>query len=77
MDSTMRFYQNFDVAEYTFETIEELKKFIDMYKDDKHERYYYGDISCFDGELYSLEDLSYDVCEDWFSNDKLVHIYEF
>lgn len=77
MNATTRVYSDVDISEYTFKTLEELRKFIDMYKDDKAEHYYYGDIDCYNGDLYSLEDLENDVCEDWFSDDGLVHLYEF
>lgn len=77
MNEKIRFYSDVDIYEYTFKTLEELKKFLEMYKDDKEEHFYYGDMDCFDGKLYSLEDLAEDVCDDWFSDDGLVHLYEF
>lgn len=77
MNVNTRFHSDIDITEYTFETMEELINFIDMYKDDKTKHYYYGDIDCYNGEVYSLEDLANDVCEDWFSDDGLVHLYEF
>lgn len=77
MNERIRYYSDIDISEYTFKTLEELRKFLEMYKDDKEEHFYYGDMDCFDGKLYSLEDLAEDVCDDWFSDDGLVHLYEF
>ena len=52
--------------ELTFTTYEELMAWLESRKDDKEERYYYGDIECLDGELYTIEDIMHDAEPAWF-----------
>ena len=42
--------------ELTFTTYDELMEWLEARKDDKEEHYYYGDIECMDGELYTIEE---------------------
>ena len=52
--------------ELTFTTYEELMEWLESRKDDKEERYYYGDIECMNGELYTIEDIKHDAEPAWF-----------
>ena len=63
--------------ELTFTTYEELMEWLESRKDDKEERYYYGDIECMDGELYTIEDIKYDAEPSWFEDGGVSTIYEF
>ena len=63
--------------ELTFTTYEELMEWIESRKDDKEERYYYGDIECMDGELYTIEDIKHDAEPSWFEDGGVSTIYEF
>lgn len=66
-----------DIHEYTINSMQELRNFIEMYKDDKELHYYYGDIDCFNGEYYTLDDLAADACDEWFEDGAIGYIYEF
>ena len=63
--------------ELTFTTYEELMAWLESRKDDKEERYYYGDIECLDGELYTIEDIMHDAEPAWFEDGGVSTIYEF
>ena len=63
--------------ELTFTTYEELMQWLESKKDDKEERYYYGDIECMDGELYTIEDIKHDAEPSWFEDGGVSTIYEF
>ena len=63
--------------ELTFTTYEELMEWLESRKDDKEERYYYGDIECMDGELYTIEDIKHDAEPSWFEDGGVSTIYEF
>ena len=63
--------------ELTFTTYEELMEWLESRKDDKEERYYYGDIECLDGELYTIEDIKHDAEPSWFEDGGVSTIYEF
>ena len=63
--------------ELTFTTYEELMAWLESRKDDKEERYYYGDIECMDGELYTIEDIKHDAEPSWFEDGGVSTIYEF
>ena len=63
--------------ELTFTTYEELMAWLESRKDDKEERYYYGDIECMDGELYTIEDIMHDAEPSWFEDGGVSTIYEF
>ena len=52
--------------ELTFTTYEELMAWLESRKDDKEKRYYYGDIECMNGELYTIEDIKHDAEPAWF-----------
>ena len=52
------------MKEYTFTNMEELKKFLEERKDDKGERYYYGDLDNLDGDLYTIQDIKKDLCKE-------------
>ena len=52
--------------ELTFTTYEELMGWLESRKNDKEERYYYGDIECLNGELYTIEDIKHDAEPAWF-----------
>lgn len=52
--------------ELTFTNYEELMEWLEARKDDKEERYYYGDIECMNGELYTIEDIKHDAEPEWF-----------
>ena len=52
--------------ELTFTTYDELMEWLEARKDDKEERYYYGDIECMNGELYTIEDIKHDAEPAWF-----------
>ena len=62
---------------YTFRNMEELKKFLEERKDDKGERYYYGDLDNLDGDLYTIQDIEKDVCKEWFEDGGVSTVYEF
>ena len=63
--------------ELTFTTYEELMAWLESRKDDKEKRYYYGDIECMDGELYTIEDIKHDAEPSWFEDGGVSTIYEF
>ena len=63
--------------ELTFTTYEELMEWLEAKKDDKEERYYYGDIECMNGELYTIEDIKHDAEPSWFEDGGVSTIYEF
>ena len=63
--------------ELTFTTYDELMAWLESRKDDKEERYYYGDIECLNGELYTIEDIKHDAEPSWFENGGVSTIYEF
>ena len=63
--------------ELTFTTYDELMEWLESRKDDKEERYYYGDIECMDGELYTIEDIMHDAEPSWFEDGGVSTIYEF
>ena len=63
--------------ELTFTNYEELMEWLESRKDDKEERYYYGDIECMDGELYTIEDIKHDAEPSWFEDGGVSTIYEF
>ena len=65
------------MKEYTFTNMEELKKFLEERKDDKRERYYYGDLDNLDGDLYTIQDIEKDLCEEWFEDGGISTVYEF
>ena len=61
----------------TFTTYKELMEWLESRKDDKEERYYYGDIECLNGELYTIEDIMHDAEPSWFEDGGISTIYEF
>ena len=63
--------------ELTFTTYEELMAWLEARKDDKEKRYYYGDIECLNGELYTIEDIMHDAEPSWFEDGGVSTIYEF
>ena len=63
--------------ELTFTTYDELMEWLESRKDDKEERYYYGDIECLNGELYTIEDIMHDAEHSWFEDGGVSTIYEF
>ena len=63
--------------ELTFTSYEELMEWLESRKDDKEERYYYGDIECLNGELYTIEDIKHDAEPSWFEDGGVSTIYEF
>ena len=63
--------------ELTFTTYEELMEWLESRKDDKEERYYYGDIECMNGELYTIADIMHDAEPSWFEDGGVSTIYEF
>ena len=63
--------------ELTFTTYDELMAWLESRKDDKEERYYYGDIECLNGELYTIEDIKHDAEPSWFEDGGVSTIYEF
>ena len=63
--------------ELTFTSYEELMAWLESRKEDKEERYYYGDIECLNGELYTIEDIMHDAEPSWFEDGGVSTIYEF
>ena len=63
--------------ELTFTTYDELMAWLESRKEDKEERYYYGDIECLNGELYTIEDIMHDAEPSWFEDGGVSTIYEF
>ena len=63
--------------ELTFTTYDELMEWLEARKDDKEKRYYYGDIECMDGEIYTIEDIKHDAEPSWFEDGGVSTIYEF
>ena len=63
--------------ELTFTTYDELMEWLEARKDDKEKRYYYGDIECMNGELYTIEDIMHDAEPSWFEDGGVSTIYEF
>ena len=61
----------------TFTTYDELMAWLESRKDDKEERYYYGDIECLNGELYTIEDIMHDAEPSWFEDGGVSTVYEF
>ena len=62
---------------YTFRSMEELKKFLEERKDDKGERYYYGDLDNLYGDLYTIKDIEKDMDPSWFEDSGVSTVYEF
>ena len=62
---------------YTFNSLEELKGFIEERREEKRELFYYGDIECMDGHLYTIEDIERDAVTPWFENGSEADVYEF
>ncbi len=57
-----------DILEsYDFYTFQDLLAFCKERESDKEERYYWGWLDNFDGDLYTIEDLKDDASEDWFA----------
>ena len=63
--------------ELIFTTYEELMEWLESRKDDKEERYYYGDIECMNGELYTIADIMHDAEPAWFEDGEVSTVYEF
>ena len=63
--------------ELTFTTYDELMEWLESRKDDKEKRYYYGDIECLNGELYTIADILHDAEPSWFEDGGVSTIYEF
>lgn len=63
--------------ELTFTTYDELMEWLESRKDDQEKRYYYGDIECMDGELYTIEDIMHDAEPSWFEDGGVSTVYEF
>ena len=63
--------------ELIFTSYDELMAWLESRKDDKEERYYYGDIECMNGELYTIEDIMHDAEPSWFEDGGVSTIYEF
>lgn len=63
--------------ELTFTTYEELMEWLESKKDDKEERYYYGDIECLNGELYTIADIKHDAEPSWFEDGGVAIVCEF
>lgn len=63
--------------ELTFTTYDELMEWLEARKDDKEKRYYYGDIECLNGELYTIADILHDAEPSWFEDGGVSTIYEF
>lgn len=61
----------------TFTTYDELMEWLESRKDDKEGHYYYGDIECMYGELYTIEDIMHDAEPSWFDDGGVSTIYEF
>lgn len=61
----------------TFTTYEELVEWLESRKDDNKEHYYYGDIECMNGELYTIADIMHDAEPSWFDDGVVSTIYEF
>ncbi len=62
--------------EYSFESYDELKAWLDARKDDKRAVYYYGFMENFDGTLYTVADIASDMDASWFDEGQTVEIYE-
>ena len=54
------------MKEYTFRSMEELKKFLEERKDEEIELFYYGDLDTLDGNLYTIKDIEKDMDPSWF-----------
>lgn len=63
--------------ELTFTTYEELMAWLESRKDEREKLYYYGDIECFNGELYTIENIMHDAEPAWFKDGGVCEIYEF
>ena len=61
----------------TFTTYKELVEWLESRKNNKKEYYYYGDIECMNGELYTISDIMHDAESSWFENGEVSTIYEF
>ena len=65
------------MTNYTFSTMEALKAFLKSNSNDKEKRYYYGDIDCMNGELYTIADISNNMDPSWFEDGGVCDVYEF
>ena len=63
--------------ELTFTTYEELMAWLESRNDVKEECYYYGDIECLNGELYTIEDIMHDAEPAHIEDGGVSTIYEF
>ena len=63
--------------ELTFTNYEELMEWLESRKDEREKLYYYGDIECFNGELYTIENIMHDAEPAWFEDGGVCEIYEF
>ena len=43
------------MKEYSFKSMDELKKFLEERKDEERELFYYGDLDTLDGNLYTIK----------------------
>ena len=61
-----------------FESRKELEGFLRTNaKDHPEERYWYGDIDCFNGETYTAEEILADLQDEWFEGDRYVKLHVF
>lgn len=65
------------MTNYTFSAMEALKAFLESNCNDKEKKYYYGDIDCMNGELYTTKDIMNDADPSWFDDGGVCDIYEF
>lgn len=66
--------RQFTSHEFTCYT--DLMAWLDSRKDDNREAYYYGFMENFSGVLYTIADISHDVCPEWFNDNQTATIYE-
>ena len=65
------------MKEYSFKSMDELKKFLEERKDEERELFYYGDLDTLDGNLYTIKDIEKDMDPSWFEDGGVSTVYEF
>ena len=61
-----------------FESRKELEDFLRTNaKEHPEERYWYGDIDCFNGDTYTAEEVISELRDEWFEGDRYVKLHVF
>lgn len=64
------------IYHYEIESYADLLEFVEKRESDAWEHYYYGCMDCFNGDLFTIEDLARDADPSWFDDGSTVDVYE-